>query len=69
MVKQLPGFFFDPEKGKYFPLHMKAAYDKELQKQKNNKLREESDRILPLNSSGSLYKFLPVGNGFSSPTS
>jgi hypothetical protein len=48
---------------------MKAAYDKELQKQKNNKLREESDRILPLNSSGSLYKFLPVGNGFSSPTS
>jgi hypothetical protein len=63
MVKQLPGFFFDPEKGKYFPLHMKAAYDKELQKQKNNKLREESDRILPLNSSGSLYKFLPVGNG------
>lgn len=54
-MRDLPGFFFDEEKGKYFPIHLKEAYEKEkkaLEIEEAKKRREESEK------STDLYKFI-----------
>lgn len=57
LMRDLPGFFYDEEKGKYFPIHMKKTYDKEKrskEQEQEKKLKEESERTKDL------YKF--IGN-------
>lgn len=56
-MRDLPGFFYDEEKGKYFPIHLKEAYVKDkkaLAKEQEKNMIKESDKTTDL------YKF--IGN-------
>lgn len=56
-MRDLPGFFYDEAKGKYFPIHLKEAYEKQkkaLEKEEEKRLVEESKKT------SDLYKF--IGN-------
>ena len=54
-LKEIPGFFYDEEKDKYFPIHMKAAYDR-ARKEKEAEVRR-NEIASPLD----LYKFMRNG--------
>lgn len=57
IMRDLPGFFYDEDKGKYFPIHLKEAYEKERRaskREQGNKLKEASEKTTDL------YKF--IGN-------
>lgn len=54
-MRDLPGFFYNEDKGKYFPIHLKEAYEKEkkaFKSGKEKKLLEESRKTIDL------YKFI-----------
>lgn len=58
MSKVLPGFFFDEEKGKYFPNSMKAAYDKEKRARKAAEKQRKMQEDLRNTKEADLYKYL-----------
>lgn len=58
MPKDLPGLFFDEEKGKYFPLSMKAAYENEKRIKDAARKEFEIQKSLRETTEVDLYKYL-----------